>query len=314
MALSLQPKVCIAVLMILGIWASQTMSRLFIDENAITQKHEPWMAQHRRNYQDNAEKKRRFQIFMTNWEYIKNFNTNATNKTYQLSLNKFADLADEEFFATYTGYRVPSLPNANKTTPFRYAEQADDVPESIDWRKIKGAVTSVKDQKQCGCCWAFSAVGAVEGKICNGVSLSAQELVDSVSDNDGCDGGICQSGTLNNSAAQISGYEDVPSNDEEALKMAVANQPVSVAIDAHETSFKLYNSGVFNGDCGTQLTHAVTLVGYGTSTEDGSMYWLIKNSWGDNWGENGYMRLQRDVYAKEGLCGIARRASDPTVD
>ncbi|KAF2305313.1 hypothetical protein GH714_003641 [Hevea brasiliensis] len=309
MALSLQAKVLINVLMMLGTWATQSMSgRPFIDEDAITQKHEQWMAHHGRNYQDNAEKERRFQIFKTNLEFIENFNSNAINKTYQLSLNIFAELTDEEFLATYTGYRMPSLPKTNKTTPFKYADQADEVPENKDWREVEGVVTSVKNQQQCGCCWAFSSVGAVEGIIRNGVSLSAQQLVDCVSNNNGCGGGwmtnafeyiiqnqgivseddypynqvqgMCNSGTASNSAAKITGYRNVPSNDESYLKMAVANQPVSVAIDA--STFKLYSGG-FNGDCGTRLNHAVTLVGYGTSAEYGSKYWLIKNSWGVNW-------------------------------
>lgn len=148
MALSLHAKVLFAVLMILGTRASQSMSRPIMDEEAIVQKHEQWMAYHGRNYQDNEEKERRFQIFKTNLEYIENFNNNATN-TYKLSLNLFADLTDEEFFATYAGFRVPSLPKTNKTTHFKYADQADEAPESIDWRE-KGVVTSVKDQQQCG--------------------------------------------------------------------------------------------------------------------------------------------------------------------
>lgn len=179
----------------------------------------------------------------------------------------------------------------------------------------------------------------MEGIIRDGVSLSAQQLVDCVSNNYGCNGGTMVNAfeyiiqnqglaseenypytemqgmcTESNSVAKITGYENVPSNNENALKLAVANQPVSVAIDAYGQSFKLYSGGVFNGDCGTQLTHAVTVVGYGVSSEDGSKYWLIKNSWGDNWGENGYMRLQRDVDAMEGLCGIAMQASYPTVN
>ncbi|KAI4296904.1 hypothetical protein L6164_036824 [Bauhinia variegata] len=112
-------------------------------------------------------------------------------------------------------------------------------------------------------------------------------------------------------AAQITGYEDVPANSEEQLLLAVANQPVSVALSASK-DFMFYESGVFTGKCNTTLDHAVTFVGYG-KTEDGIKYWLAKNSWGEKWGESGYMRLQRDSGKPHGLCGLAKRASYPTI-
>lgn len=119
--------------------------------------------------------------------------------------------------------------------------------------------------------------------------------------------GACN--TMMESSAQISGYERVPENDESALMAAVANQPVSVALDA--TQFQHYTSGVFAEDCGTDLNHAVTIVGYG-QTDDGINYWLLKNSWGTTWGENGYMKILRGVDDPQGLCGLAMHASYPT--
>ncbi|KAE9461939.1 hypothetical protein C3L33_06155, partial [Rhododendron williamsianum] len=117
--------------------------------------------------------------------------------------------------------------------------------------------------------------------------------------------GTCKSKKLHKPvAAKITGYEDVPKNSEKALLQAVANQPVSVAIDAGGDYSQFYSSGVFNGLCGTMLDHGVTTVGYGT-TSDGTKYSLIKNSWGSGWGDNGYKKMKRDVAAKEGLCGIA---------
>ncbi|KAI3440798.1 Pept_C1 domain-containing protein [Psidium guajava] len=121
----------------------------------------------------------------------------------------------------------------------------------------------------------------------------------------------CNIKSESNRVVIIKGYEDVSANSEGALLKALANQPVSEAIDAGGFQFQFFSKGVFTGACGTDLDHGVTAVGYGTS-EDGTKYWLVKNSWGEEWGEEGYIRMQRDVSAKEGLCGIAMKASYPT--
>ncbi|KAI4387583.1 hypothetical protein MLD38_000009 [Melastoma candidum] len=114
------------------------------------------------------------------------------------------------------------------------------------------------------------------------------------------------------SAATITGYELVPTADEKALLQAVVNQPISVAIEAKDPTFIHYAGGVYKGPCGTDLNHAVTLVGYGTA-DNGTDYWLVKNSWGTQWGENGYMRIQRGVEDPKGLCGIAIYAVYPVL-
>uniref|UniRef100_A0A7N2LH65 Uncharacterized protein n=1 Tax=Quercus lobata TaxID=97700 RepID=A0A7N2LH65_QUELO len=266
------------------------MSRTLL-EDSIAGRYQQWMAKYGRNYEDDAEKEKRFKIFKDNVEYIDKVN-NEGNRTYKLSVNEFADLTTEEFIATRTGYKISSQPSSPKTS-FRY-ENLTEIPMTMDWRE-KGAVTPIKNQEQCGCCWAFSAVAAVEGvtQIKNGnkISLSEQQLVDCVEGSNGCNG-------------------DVPSNNEEALLQAVANHPVSVAIEGSSPDFKSYSSGVFTGECGTNLDHAVTVIGYGMS-DDGTKYWLIKNSWGTTWGESGYMRIQRDTGAPEGVCGIAKKPSYP---
>ncbi|KAA3453112.1 ervatamin-B-like [Gossypium australe] len=324
--------------LIFGALASLAMSRT-IYEASVVDKHEQWMVDYSRKYESKLEKEKRLNIFKENLEYIESFN-NGGNRSFKLGLNEFADMTQDEFIAAHNGYKMQDNPIMPESTSFMY-ENLSDVPTNFDWRD-QGAVTPIKNQGQCGCCWAFSAVAAVEGiiQIKTGklISLSEQQLLDCSTNggNQGCSGGwmmnafeyISQNqgitteesypyqqmqetcATQINKVATINGYQMVPKNDEEALLKAVTNQPVSVALDGYGQSFQFYKGGVFTGDCGNDLTHAVTIVGYGTS-EEGLNYWLIKNSWGETWGENGYMRIQRDVNTPGGLCGIAMKASYP---
>ncbi|XP_010040202.2 zingipain-2 [Eucalyptus grandis] len=319
---------------------SNTASRTY-DIPSATKKFEEWMSRHGRDYKDVSEKAKRLKIFLENLQFIEEFN-GAANRTYKVGLNKFSDLTNEEFVAAYTGYKLPSSTprNSSQVNSFKY-QGSNSIPESIDWVQ-KGAVNPIKYQRQCGSCWSFSVVAAVEAitQITTGVlpSLSEQQLIDCTTDgNHGCEGGSMDNGfeyIINNNGissetnypyvgvdgtcnvqassvaeAKISDHKDVPSNEDDMLK-AVAMQPVSAAIDANGDVFKHYVGGVFIGPCEANLNHAVTVVGYGTDT-DGTKYWLIRNSWDISWGESGYMRLQRDSGVEGGLCGIASKVSYP---
>uniref|UniRef100_A0A1D1YUN4 Vignain n=1 Tax=Anthurium amnicola TaxID=1678845 RepID=A0A1D1YUN4_9ARAE len=292
---------------------------------------------------DLGEKHKRFNVFKDNVRFIHEFN--KRDKPYKLELNKFGDMTREEFRQTYAGskiaHHVLRRGRPRGSLEFSHGKVAD-VPPSVDWRQ-KGAVTPVKNQGQCGSCWAFSTVVAVEGinqiKTKKLISLSEQELIDcDTGDNQGCNGGLmdyafefiknnggittesnypytaadgtCDAVKVNSHVVVIDGHEDVPANDEDALMNSVAQQPVSVAIEASGRPFQFYSEGVFTGDCGTELDHGVAVVGYG-ATQDGTKYWIVKNSWGPDWGEKGYVRMERGVSAEEGLCGIAMQASYP---
>lgn len=291
---------------------------------------ENWAATHGKAYKCPAEKFYRLSVFFKNFKMINEHNN--SNSTFTMALNHFADMTQEEFKTKMLGYRFTDRPR-NYAAP-----TLTQPPASVDWR-TKGAVTGVKNQGQCGSCWAFSAVGALEGYWfqTKGVllSFSEQQLVDcsTAQGNHGCNGGLmdyafnyvkanglqteanypytAQDGRCKGTgtpAVTISGYTDIGHSDA-ALQAASAQYVVSVAVDAQNWSF--YSRGIYSHlKCGTQLDHGVTLVGYGSANNED--FWIIKNSWGQSWGENGYIRLERGAKSgAQGCCGIYKAASKP---
>lgn len=309
-----------------------------------------WVAHFERVYKDNVEEyEHRFKVWLDNLEFIVEYN--AQHMSHWLGLNHLADLTHAEYKAHYLGYRADLREARNASTglgaaPFRYENASP--PEQVDWVKA-GAVTKVKNQQQCGSCWAFSTTGSIEGinQIVTGelTSLSEQELIDcDLVQDHGCHGGLmdfaftfiienggidtekdypydaleetCQVGKRNRHVVTIDSFEDVPPNNEVALMKAAAHQPVSVAIQADERPFQLYAGGVFDAPCGTALDHGVLVVGYGHEVVNGTKmpYWTVKNSWGGAWGDNGYIKLVRNLGtagASPGQCGIAMQPSIP---
>jgi len=257
-------------------------------------------------------------------------------------MNKFGDLTSKEFAALYNGLRV----NATLVDSDIHAPVAPLA--AVDWR-TKGAVTGVKNQGQCGSCWAFSAVAAMEGAHAlstgNLVSFSEQELVDCV--NGGADtcalGGEMHDGYLyvisaggietesdypytatsgskcgfdkSKSAGTFTSYLNVTTTDEVALAQAINDRPtVSVGIDASSIWFQLYSTGVYDDTtCKSDwndLDHGVTVVGYGVDSASGKNYWIVKNSWNASWGQAGYIWMSKDA---SNQCGIATDATFPLV-
>jgi len=294
-----------------------------------------------KKYENIVEFESRFQIFKENLRTIIQHNLDST-QNFTMSINQFTDLTQSEFKEKYVGGLKSVEVGSYGCKSF--SSGASGLPDSIDWR-TKGAVTSVKDQGQCGSCWTFSSTGAAEGAwaISKGqlIDLSEQQLVDCATGinygSHGCSGGqmegafkyliehgqctlasypyTAKDGSCHSCSAVVhfSSCSDVKPNDQLSLKAAVSIQPIAIAIEADTRYFQSYSSGVLtSSSCGTQLDHGVLIVGYGV--ENGQKYWLVKNSWSASWGENGYVKIARsDSTNDAGICGIAMDPSFPSV-
>jgi len=279
----------------------------------------------------------KFNTFKTNLDFIHAHN--KKNSSFTVAMNQFGDMTTEEF-GQLQGYKARDrsfMRSQNLAHGLHHMKVAD----SVDWR-TKNVVTPIKNQGQCGSCWAFSTTGSTEGAWAIAgnalVSLSEQQLVDcsTPQGNEGCNGGLMDdafqyiisnagitgesddaylgaAGTCPTSApvrAKITSFKDVTVGDETALLSATNIGPVSIAIEADQQCFQFYSGGVLDdASCGTTLDHGVLVVGYGNDAASGKDYWLVKNSWGASWGEAGYIRMVRN----KNQCGISADPSYPVI-
>jgi len=335
-----QIKMRLAILVLAIAVASTSALTLF--DQTLTPVWEEFKATHGKQYATSQEESYRRMIFERNHKKISTHNDEfaAGLHTFTQKMNKFGDMTNQEFRQQMNGYDS----TIEKARPeYVYQSTNAQIPDSVDWR-TQGYVTPIKDQGQCGSCWAFSAIASLEGQHFKAsqklVSLSEQNLVDCSrkQGNQGCDGGLmdqaftyikvnkgidteasypykavdqkCKFNAANVGATDT-GFVDITSGSEDDLTNAIATiGPISVAIDASQDSFQFYSSGVYYepGCSSTELDHGVTAVGYGA--QGSKLYYIVKNSWGTSWGQQGYILMSRN---KKNNCGIATASSYPLV-
>jgi cathepsin L len=301
-----------------------------------------WMNKHHRSY-SHEDFFYRYRVFKKNLDFVNAHN--AAEKGYTVAMNRFADMTNQEFSKLYLG-TLGSLATVNAPISahdeLHLSKLNVNAPANFDWR-TEGAVTPVKNQGQCGSCWTFSTTGSTEGchflKTKKLVGLSEQNLVDCVTADQGCNGGLmtdamtyiikqggidteasypytaedgtCQ-WTAKNVGATLASFTNVQTGSESDLLAKATLGPVSVAIDASQDSFQLYESGVYNEplceNTSQSLDHGVLVVGWGV-TSNGTDYWIVKNSWGTDWGLEGYIWMSRNL---KNQCGIATMATLPS--
>ncbi|KAL7393024.1 hypothetical protein ABVT39_005484 [Epinephelus coioides] len=320
--------------------AASALSHL--DEASLDAQWEEWRTTHRKEYNGLGEEELRRAIWEKNMRMIEAHNQEAAlgMHSFELGMNHLGDMTSEEVSEKMTGLQVPV--NRERSFTMDVDDRVTKLPKTLDYRK-KGMVTAVKNQGSCGSCWAFSSAGALEGQLAKKtgqlMDLSPQNLVDCVTENDGCGGGYMTNAfkyVVDNEgidseeaypyigedqpcrynstgmAAQCKDYKEVPEGNEHALAIALFKHgPVSVGIDATLSSFQFYTKGVYyDRNCNKEdINHAVLAVGFGQNTK-GKKYWIVKNSWGDTWGNKGYIMMARN---RDNLCGIASLASFPVM-
>lgn len=304
------------------------------DENSTMFKFMKFVKEHNKEYETFEEFHERFEIFKNNLNKVENHEV----------FSPFMDMTEYEFSSRLTldADAIAAAKSKMESYVLKNRLSSSELPESFNWND-QGAVMPVKNQGSCGSCWAFSAVGNLEGLLFKKTKtlkgLSEQQLVDCDKKDQGCNGGFMddafdyvnkaggimseddysykgRGGKCNfdksKVALTISGFLDVSKNEDEIAQVLLENGPLSVAVNA--TPFQFYFGGVFAPKkCNPEgLNHGVLLVGFGEEKKGGEVqkYWIIKNSWGTKWGEKGYIRLQRGT----GMCGVNTNVSTATIN
>jgi len=302
-----------------------------------------WMDQHNKQYSFD-EYHLRLSNFIKTTERVaqQNFHSKSINSTATFAVNKFADLSPEEFAQKYLGMKGVQISQPDYL-PRKVARISTATPPSSwDWR-AKGGITGQKDEGQCGSCWAMTVAMAIEsaymvhrGKT-DQQPLSTQQIIDCDTNDSGCNGGDprtayqyvvsaggletnaeypynAQDGTCNANKSleqdPITGYQlAIPSGSTDEISLAnflATNQPISTAVDA--SSWSTYSGGILlASQCGQDIDHGVQIVAYNGLDSKG--YWVIRNMWGADWGENGYIRLQFG----DNTCGLTSLPTAPTL-
>lgn len=314
----------------------------FLNDNDEWKQFSNFQERFSRSYENIQELETRFQIYRSNLRSIILHNLDH-RQNFTMGINQFSDLTPQEFKDQYVN--GGSKQNLGSFGCKSFSSNAAGAPVSIDWT-TKGVVNPVRDQGQCGSCWAFATTANAEsvwaistGKL---LDLSEEYLVDCATGvgyfNMGCNGGQPDSALkymINNGqcsevsypytsgvtktagpcqkctsvGVKFSSCSDVTPKDQVSLKAALAIGPVVIAIEADTRYFQSYSSGILDStSCGTTLDHAVEIIGYGS--ENGVDYWKVRNSWSSAWGENGYVRIKKTSSTNDiGICGIAAEPS-----
>lgn len=310
----------------------------FLKADSITQEFAKFVKQHNKHYDSVEEAEYRERVFRENFI---NMVKEGTNNNALEKYSPFMDISEAEFSRTHFGFNYdPELEEelSKNSKDVKFIVNLDeDIPTSFNWAD-KGAVTDIKNQGQCGSCWAFSSTGAIEGqtKLALGelISVSEQELLDCDSVDHGCSGGLMENafsqlekiggidtedsypyetkqGTCRydkkNAVAKVTGYSKISNKTETIKETLFKKGPLAVALNAN--SLSQYTGGIYKPRmCLPMINHAVLLTGWGEETDSNGntqQYWIVKNSWGEDWGENGYFRIARDDKKNgNGTCGI----------
>jgi cathepsin F len=306
-----------------------------IEQDEKVQEFIEYTKKYNKNYSNPQEFQSRFKIWKKNYNIIKRNNpTSDGSSGAQFSLNEFSDMTEGEFTSKYLTLDPEIYRDLATLSSQELGLNDVDAPEEFDWEYDRGIKTEVKHQRDCGGCWAFATTAVIESqymmKYGNNISLSEQQLIDCDENNLKCEGGNMRKAFLylqenglmksedypfingegeckydeNKAVIKVKEFNFVPKDEEEMKKALFKYGPLAGAINGIMMAF--YEKGVyepwFSSLCPDNINHAVVIVGYGIDKETNKQFWRVKNSWGPQWGENGYFRIIRG----EGICGIKR--------